>query len=73
MCPAEEILALCYCCCRFDTNGKLFEDDLERLMWTESFHAIFKQRGPSAAKGSAPFVCQNQKYAGMSREPTGCR
>lgn len=41
-CPVEEISTLFYCFWHFITNGKLFENGLERLMWTESFHAIFK-------------------------------
>lgn len=56
-CPVERIFLRVCCLWHFDKNGKLFENGLETVMWTESFHAIFKQRGPSAAKGSAPFAC----------------
>lgn len=42
-----------------------FENSLRKLLWTESFHAIFKQHGPSAAKGCK--FTHIQKFIRMSR------
>ncbi len=59
-----------FCFWHFGIRVKLFEKNLEGLMSTENFHAIFKWRGTSAAKDRR---IKPHKYARMSSEPTECR